>query len=377
MGAAAGRSVSVPVLAALLLAVVSAAVPHAAEAQEEGTHEVRRGDTLWDLAGRYLSDPFDWRRIYELNRERIDDPHWIYPGQRFRLPGAGGEGRVTEVEVTTRDGAEAEATEARTGDAFSEPSIFDRNPEQAVTVSELEIGERTPPPLVSASDFYGVPFLTDFESLRPRGTTRRVLRENPLELDLPPTIRIRDRVIIGLEDLRPSEGDTLQAVRQGRELDELGDVVHSLALLEVREVGADSARAVVTALFGPYEEGDPVLAAEPYGAAGAIHALREDETGLAARIAGLAVDQTLVGTGDLLFLDVGSDRGVAMGDEFAVFPEGTESLREARGEDRLGVVRVVRTRPHSATARVVGVNDVGLRPGLPAWRVRRPAPPDR
>src|SRR5688572_6816813 len=52
------------------------------------THVVRKGDTLWDLAREYTSDPYRWKQLYELNTATVRDPHWIYPGERLRLPGA-------------------------------------------------------------------------------------------------------------------------------------------------------------------------------------------------------------------------------------------------------------------------------------------------
>lgn len=45
------------------------------------THTVVYGDTLWDLAYSYLGDSMRWPEIYEVNKNKIRDPHWIYPGQ--------------------------------------------------------------------------------------------------------------------------------------------------------------------------------------------------------------------------------------------------------------------------------------------------------
>jgi hypothetical protein len=49
-------------------------------------HVVKKGDTLWDLSGYYYSNPFIWRNIYNANMDKINDPHWIYPGQEFIIP---------------------------------------------------------------------------------------------------------------------------------------------------------------------------------------------------------------------------------------------------------------------------------------------------
>ena len=49
---------------------------------------IKRGDTLWDLAGRFLSNPFLWPQIWDQNRY-ITDAHWIYPGDPLIIPRVG------------------------------------------------------------------------------------------------------------------------------------------------------------------------------------------------------------------------------------------------------------------------------------------------
>ncbi len=49
---------------------------------------IRRGDNLWRISRRMLGSGIKYTVIYEANRDQIRDPHWIYPGQVFDVPGA-------------------------------------------------------------------------------------------------------------------------------------------------------------------------------------------------------------------------------------------------------------------------------------------------
>ncbi|OGF67450.1 MAG: hypothetical protein A2Y62_14205 [Candidatus Fischerbacteria bacterium RBG_13_37_8] len=48
-------------------------------------HVIERGDTLWDLAGKFLNNNFLWPQIWEANKY-ISDAHWIYPGDPLIIP---------------------------------------------------------------------------------------------------------------------------------------------------------------------------------------------------------------------------------------------------------------------------------------------------
>lgn len=66
-------------------------VPPPAEEEEESEekseiYEIVGGDTLGKIAERYYGKPSEYMRIFEANREIIEDPDRIYPGQKIRIP---------------------------------------------------------------------------------------------------------------------------------------------------------------------------------------------------------------------------------------------------------------------------------------------------
>lgn len=47
-------------------------------------HVVRTGDTLWGICSLYFGDPWQWPKVWSYNPQ-ITNPHWIYPGDLVRL----------------------------------------------------------------------------------------------------------------------------------------------------------------------------------------------------------------------------------------------------------------------------------------------------
>jgi nucleoid-associated protein YgaU len=49
-------------------------------------HRVRAGETLSEIADQWFGDPSKFTIIFEANRNVLDDPDVIFPGQQLRIP---------------------------------------------------------------------------------------------------------------------------------------------------------------------------------------------------------------------------------------------------------------------------------------------------
>lgn len=65
---------------------VTASVDSTAEQVGGSSYTVKSGDSLSKIAKNELGDANAWKKIFEANKDVLDDPDKIFPGQVLKLP---------------------------------------------------------------------------------------------------------------------------------------------------------------------------------------------------------------------------------------------------------------------------------------------------
>lgn len=247
------------------------------------THTVQRGDTLWGISGRYYGNPWDWPRLWSYNPE-ITNPHWIYPLDQVRLLGQG-QAQIAEAQtVTSRRGVAAGTLFLR------ELGYLDR---EALEQSGEIIGSPTDHMLLSPFDSIYVRFSGDrTERERPQGefTIYRVYEANE------------------------------------RAQNETGTLVRILGTVRIDRYDDERriATATVTEALEPIERGYRVAAIpRRFEVVPPVSSDRDMDT----RIVATLVPHELLGEQQVVFVPVGEDDGVRLGNRFYVTRRSDEWRR--------------------------------------------------
>ena len=124
----------------LSFATIFTAVAQTVELNESypQRHVVVKGDTLWGISSKFLKDPWQWPKVWQINRDQIKNPHLIYPGDVVVLDtsGTSPQLRLLRETVTLEPGIVIEPTDRQAittiplnviAPFLSQPLIIEKN----------------------------------------------------------------------------------------------------------------------------------------------------------------------------------------------------------------------------------------------------------
>lgn len=345
------RSATVLLALVLLSGLVA---PPAASQEAARTHEVRRGDTLWSLAARYYQDGRLWRRIFEANEDRLDDPADLDVGLVLTIPalqGAAVQGVTVETpepaaepeaqppaEPAAEPAAEARPMARLEPQEGRGPKPIARRTVMYPDTSNPTLTGETAPPLsaVSPDIAYSAPWLVRGD--RPVHRSGVVVGFVGVEGETSRrAAHPHERVLVRFDGSPPPVGSLLQVFRAERGVRGLGTVVEPTGVVRIESVESAGAVAVVEKLFRRLAPEDVVGPLPPYDLSPG-QAPASVTGGPEVEVLGFAEDRPMYSVGDVVFLDVGAD-GTRIGDEYAVvIPSGDDWSAAAEG--RLQVIGV-------------------------------------
>jgi hypothetical protein len=346
----------------------------AAQGGQQQRHVVKKGDTLWDLAGFYFTNPFLWPVIFEANRDVVEDPHWIYPGEVLGIPGVES-GLPVAVQEDTM--AAQPIVQPATGPQ-QRPAThtrFYKPPAQEDAGRRITLAERDAPLyVVPPGTYLSAAWLADTTSLDIRGRLLTVADPTRQGDKLPVALLPFERILAAGEGAGAAAGDTLLMVHLGERVGTLGRVIHPVAIVSVDSVGATMIAGHLIKQFGEGLAGDYLIPMEPIPeiARGMPSPVQDGAEGVIVHF--FPWDEPLHGTSDDGFVNLGAD-AVGIGDELIAFvparpgPGGTELPDEV-----VARLRVVKVRANSATVRVADASFAALHDGMRVKVVRRMAP---
>lgn len=349
---------------ALRGALVALALPSLLLAQEPSasrpdTHQVREGDTLWDIARQYLGDPFLWPEIYRINTDVVEDPHWIYPGEILRLPGSGTIAIATPTPTDTASGeivAGDDAIAMSTG-----PTVFQQR-RSTVAGSPDGTGRtivgRVAASSVNRGEILSAPWVDREGGPREFG---RLVETTAQSIVIAAENRTRlsphDRVFIfAPRNVAPERGERYLVVERGPLLDYVGQIMIPTGIIEVEVPRAgEASTARIVQSFDEIKMGQLLLPMTSVPTVDGTAQAAAVETGPQARVMWIYGDVRLPSLQRYIILDATERDGVKLGDQFTVMRRTQRLEGGARlpAED-IAVAQVVRVTPYGTTAVILG-----------------------
>jgi len=315
-----------------LMTVATYAAAQTMRGDHPDTYVVKRGDTLWDIAGRFLQRPWLWPEIWQANPQ-IANPHLIYPGDVISLaylnrvtaePGPREEAPINAIPLSE---VEPFLKDLRVVDAFEHLPYVVGLEEDRLRATQGQVAYIRGLPSAAPGQRYAV--------VRPTVRYTHVSRDS-LCCDLFHTddLDFRGRRTIDFQQywtnvLTPDKGQELL----GYELQRV-----NVGTITRGEVGGIQASTLLLDETGrEVRVGDRLIPvdAQPYDLQFFPHAPAHQLDYGRARVLAVADALAHGGPRDVIVLSVGAREGVDNGTVFSLWREGTNTIdRVEKGADR-------------------------------------------
>ncbi len=320
------------ILLMLFIFLIMPSVASAAGQKEPTIYVIKQGDTLWGISERFIKDPHYWPNMWSKNAQ-ITNPHFIYPGQKVRVFSD----RLEIVPAAAAAAAPAQKSGSATAAAAVE-SLQDVAAEKTYTL-------------------YGSEGILAEKDFRPFGLVVGAQY---------------DRIVTGVDDIVYTDigaernakgGDKFTIFRKDTVVkhplnnEEMGFKLIPLGALQLTDVEKKSSRAIITKSF---KEISPGACLQPYKE---IHrreiSLKNTTTDLKGYIIESLSGISIIAAGDIVYIDLGSSQGAAVGNMLYVVRDMTIDQRYVEGridklpQELLGALVILDTGKKTSTALVV------------------------
>jgi LysM repeat protein len=399
---------------ALIAAALFAAAPLCAQQSDSSaSHTVSKGETLWSLARQYLGDPFLWPEIYRLNTDKIEDPHWIYPGESLKLPAPGSVAKAEPAKpaeaaasstpamivapapapaapaptaagsptvasapaVTAADSTAVAATAVDTpppAPRAPQPhtmTVFNPDANRVEHTARESLNLRAAATAVRPGEFVASPFVWSAGGPKDAGALEETAEPVGIEMTVASrTIQYREPVFVRLpKGATAAVGDKYLVYRLDSLIEGQGQVVVPTGVVKIIEPGTNGrSRAELVSSFEDVYQGQGLIPLDSLNQTPGVFPQRV-EFGLASRVMWLAYNPILPGTGSYLVLSAEAKDGLVAGDQVTLLRDRSgDSYNTDLPPEEVAVAQVTRVTPYGTAAIILRTLQAGVAQGMRA-----------
>ena len=348
---------------------------------DTANYTIVAGDNLWDLAGRFYGDNFEWRFIWEHNRY-IEDPHWIFPGNRLFIPALPhGQGFAS---VPSASDVVPSSDNVRLFDAGKTLNQLSEQTRRAPTIHQISLIDKFRY-YFSLEALRQAPFIHKFYENAQENRVDVFAYGEVASSSRPILVQHKEALVIIKNSAKSAARAELTKI--GNRLDFYavrdnlpvarnikGVIIELAATGVVRSVNGDSVFVFIDRLWGPLGAGAKVAPPREHKQFGARLGYRVLSDSLEVRVIARMTPDVSLKPSEILFIDKGANDGVSVGDHFVFYERSGGSKRNSRQKSAtanpLAEGLVIAAENNTATIKITGAREfssantfVGVRQG--------------